>query len=269
MAPTASAALAPAAPDLAFPPLHAAGGAAPMRFGVVPITEHGAFPPAASWHCWVYLTLNAEIALSLPGNPVLQTLVQDERARISVDGQWVWWALRRKYPERALAKLSGSDLIHVLAAHCARTGRRLMLLGSTAQANAGAVMRLRARHPGLVIAGYAPPAYRMDSAEEERALCLMGEAVEAFMPDYVVMGLGAEREQRTAARLAPLLDGQVTGLLCFGGAIDMASGQVQRAPVWMQRCGLEALFRLSVQPRRLLRTLRVLGILPVLARGQY
>ncbi len=242
---------------------------APIRFGDVAITETGDFPPPWGPACWVFLTLNAEIALSLPKNPVLRELLQTPRARVSVDGQWLYWALQRKYPHRMVPKMSGSDLVYTLAARCAGDGRRLLLLGSHAEANALAVMRLRRRHPGLQVAGFAPEPYGIDALAEAAVHRAALEAIEAFRPDFVVLGLGAQKEQRLCLRLAPLLDGQVTGLLCFGGAIDMVSGRVRRAPRWMQCSGLESLYRLWEQPSRLPRWLRNLRLLPMLAMGRY
>lgn len=250
-------------------PVAAAPGNAPVCFGPVPITETGMFPPGRAAHCWIYLTLNAEIALSLPENRTLNDLVRHERARISIDGQWLWWALQRKYPGRQLAKLSGSDLIHALAAHCAQHHKRLFLLGSTPEANAQAVMRMRERLPVLSVAGYAPPPYTPGSVEEGHVMGEMYRAVRVYEPDFVVLGLGAAKEQLVSSRLAPLLDGRVTGMLCFGGAIDMASGRVRRAPRWMQYSGLEGLYRVWQQPARLLRLFRVLRVLPMLATGRY
>jgi exopolysaccharide biosynthesis WecB/TagA/CpsF family protein len=246
----------------------------PMRFGDVTITETDEFPPPPGPACWVFLTMNAEIALSLPVNPVLRDLLQAQRARVSVDGQWLWWALRRKYPGEPLLKLSGSDLVFPLAAQCANQGRRLLLLGSDAEANALAVMRLRRLHPGLQVAGFAPSPYRVETsaggtAGETAAHQAALDAILAFRPDYVVLGLGAEKEQRLCLRLAPMLDGQVTGLLCFGGAIDMVSGRVRRAPRWMQRSGLESVYRVWEQPSRLPRWLRCLRLIPMLAAGRY
>lgn len=243
--------------------------AAPMRFGRIPITERGPFPPPPGAACWVYLTLNAEIALSCDTSASLQALLQTPRARVSIDGQWLWWALRRKYPRQPLRKLAGSDLIGELAAHCARHGERLLLLGSTPRPNGAAVQRLRQRWPGLAVAGYAPPQYRPDTPAEDGALAQCRAAIDAWQPHYVVLGLGASREQRAALALAPALDGRVHGLLCFGGAIDLASGLVRRAPRPWQVLGLEALWRVIEQPARLGRLLRVLRILPALARGDY
>lgn len=243
--------------------------AAPMRFGRFPITERGLFPPPAGAACWVYLTLNAEIALSLDASPPLQALLQTPRARVSVDGQWLWWALRRKYPQQPLRKLAGSDLIGTLAAHCALHGERLLLLGSTPQANGAAVQRLRRDWPGLAVAGYAPPPYQPGTPAEDSTLAHCRAAIDAWRAHYVVLGLGASREQRAALALAPALDGRVHGLLCFGGAIDFASGLVRRAPRPWQVLGLEGLWRVIEQPARLGRLLRVLRILPALARGDY
>jgi exopolysaccharide biosynthesis WecB/TagA/CpsF family protein len=248
------------------------GAVVPSRrlcFGSTPITETGHFPPAPALQCWVYLTLNAEIALSLPQSPALQALTQSPRARISVDGQWLWWALRRKYGDDAPAKLSGSDLIYVLAGFCANHGQRLLLLGSSPTFNAAAVCQLRLRFPGLYVAGLAP-ARRAQNVAGLAALEQEAQgAISAHQADFVVLGLGAGKEHALAERLAPRLDGRVRGLLCFGGAIDMASGHVRRAPLAWQRMGLEGLYRVWQQPARLIRLLRVLRVLPLLARGAY
>lgn len=246
-----------------------AAGARQLFFGGVPITETQGFPPAPSAHCWVYVTLNAEIALSVGESPWLQRLVHEPRARVSVDGQWLWWALRRKYPGQAIAKLAGSDLIHVLSEQAARDGQRLLLIGSTPEANGCAVQRLRERWPGLEVAGFAPQHYTIGGRGEARASGHALAAIEAWRPDYVVLGLGAAKEHRLAERIAPMLDGRVRGICCFGGAIDMAGGLVRRAPVWVQRAGLEGPWRVLQQPTRLLRFMRVLRLLPLLLKRAY
>lgn len=252
---------------------HAA--AAPERsrlsFGRIPITETEGFAPAERpGHCWVYVTLNAEIALGLERNGGLLSLLDSPRLRVSVDGQWLWWALRRKYPDRALRKLSGSDLIYDLAGHCAERGQRMFLLGSTPWRNALAVARLRMRWPGLQVDGFAPPQFDSRCPEQEReAHAAIRERLLAARADFVVLGLGADKEHRFSAQQAATLDGCVQGLLCFGGAIDMASGEVHRAPRSWQRCGLEGLYRVLQQPQRLGRLVRVTRVLPRLALGRY
>ncbi len=246
-----------------------ASGQEPMRFGAFSITETGPFPPRAGAACWVYITLNAEIALSLPNAAALQMLVQSPRTRTSIDGQWLWWAMRRKYPERALKKLSGSDLIYRLAAHAARHGKKLLLVGSTPRCNALAVQALQMRWPSLQVSGYAPPPFEAGSAQQAQAQEEVLRAVAASGADHVVLGLGAAKEHALAQRIAPQLDGRVTGLLCFGGAIEFASGTVRRAPPVLQRLGLEGVYRVLQQPRRAWRLVKALRVLPLLARQKY
>lgn len=244
---------------------------APLYFDRIPITETAAFPPSdPCTSCWVYVTLNAEIALGLEHNSGLRDLLDSPRLRVSVDGQWLWWALRRKYPGRVLRKLSGSDLIHDLAQHCAARGERMFLLGSTPWRNALAIARLRSAYPGLEVDGLAPPHFDARRADEERdAHALICDRLRHARPDFVVLGLGADKEHRFAALHAAALDGCVRGLLCFGGAIDMASGQVRRAPRLWQRCGLEGIYRVLQQPQRLGRMIKVTRLLPRLASGRY
>jgi N-acetylglucosaminyldiphosphoundecaprenol N-acetyl-beta-D-mannosaminyltransferase len=241
----------------------------PLRFGRFVVTETATFPPPPGSSCWIYVTLNAEIALSLPHSSALQDLLGQPRTRVSIDGQWLLWALRRKYSGRGPAKLSGSDLIYGIARHCAAHGQRLLLLGSRAPVNAAAVRALQRVAPGLDVAGYAPAFYASGGAAEDAAHREALALIRTVQPDYIVLGLGAMKEHRLAAALAPQLDGQTTGVLCFGGAIDIAAGAYTRAPVLVQRCGIEGLYRVWQQPSRAWRLLRVLRILPQLAAGRY
>ncbi len=241
--------------------------AEPMRFGPFPITETRSFPPPPQAECWVYVTLNAEVALQVQVDAGLQTLLRSPRARVSVDGQWIWWALQRKYGPRTVAKLSGSDLIHTLAAHCAREGRRLFLLGASPTSNAGAVHKLQQQWPQLSVAGYAMPHFAPGQEHLSRENSLA--AVRAFAPDYVVLALGPAKQFGFAWALVPELDGLVSGLLCFGGSVDMVSGAVKRAPLAWQQSGLESIYRVLQQPSRLWRWFGTLRILPRLARGRF
>lgn len=259
---------------VALPKPEAASGSPardPVRFGSMVVTElsEGSFPPRPAHHCWVYVTLNAEIALELPRNSGLQHLMGSDRLRTSIDGQWLLWALRRKYTQHSLDKLSGSDLIHRLAAQCAQQGHRLLLLGSTPARNARTVERLQASHPGLFVRGAALPRYQAGTESELEALRQAVAQCNAHHVQYVVLGLGAEKEHRLAAMLSQQLDGQAIGIFCFGGAIDLASGDVPRAPRWLQQCGLEGPWRVWVQPQRAWRFVKVLRILPALALGRY
>ena len=106
--------------------------------------------------------------------------------------------------------------------------------------------RLAARYPGLVVAGTHTPAFRELTPAELDAL--RAEVARAA-PDIVWVGLGTPKQERFMAGPgrslgAPLLVG-------VGAAFDFHSGRVPQAPRWMQRSGLEWLFRLCTEPRRL------------------
>jgi N-acetylglucosaminyldiphosphoundecaprenol N-acetyl-beta-D-mannosaminyltransferase len=240
-----------------------------ISFRGIPITELNVFPPPPEARCWAYLTLNAEIALLHPRSPVFQALLRSRRAKVSVDGQWLWWALLKKYQGLAMTKMSGSDLIHQLAEHCAQEHRRLLLLGASTRSNALAVATLQRRWPGLEVAGFSPPHHAPGTPGEGEMHAEAIRAIRAFDADYVVLGLGCEKEMRFANATLHQLDGQVVGLLCFGGAIDLAGGLVKRAPRAWQRIGLEGLYRVWQQPSRLSRLFGVMRVLPLLVKGDY
>lgn len=240
-----------------------------IAFRGMAITETGPFPPAPAAQCWVYITLNAEIVLTRQGDPGVRDVMEQGRARISVDSQWIWWALRRRHGAQAPVKMSGSDLIYELAAHCAAQGRKLLLLGAGAQTNGEAVSTLRDKHPQLQVSGFSPRMFEAGGGEEAAALAESLDHALAAAADFVVLGFSPEKQYAMAAYLAPHLDGVSQGLLCFGGAIDMVSGRVKRAPVRWQRLGVESVYRILQQPSRLWRLFRLLPIVPQVLLGRY
>ena len=108
--------------------------------------------------------------------------------------------------------------------------------------------RMQAAYPGLDIVGTHSPPFGARSAEEEAADVAL---INAARPDYVWVGLGAPKQDLWAARQRAHLDAAV--VLAVGAAFDFHSGGLRRAPAWMQRRGLEWLYRLAAEPRRLAR----------------
>jgi N-acetylglucosaminyldiphosphoundecaprenol N-acetyl-beta-D-mannosaminyltransferase len=104
------------------------------------------------------------------------------------------------------------------------------------------------RFPGLLVVGAESPPFRALSREEDATLV---ERVNAARPDIVWVGLGSPKQELWAAEHQERL---TTGLILpVGAAFDFHSGRARRAPRWMQRVGLEWLFRLARDPRRLTR----------------
>lgn len=157
------------------------------------------------------------------------------------DGAGVTWAARRlgrRLPER----ITGIDLLPMLARRSAERGLRLYLLGAAEGVAEIAAERLRQIAPGVVIAGCHAGAAGPEGDEESLAL------MNAAHPDILLIAYGAPRQElwydRNRARVeAPVAIG-------VGGAFDYLSGRVARAPGWMRSAGLEWLYRLVRQPRR-------------------
>ncbi len=108
--------------------------------------------------------------------------------------------------------------------------------------------RLVDRFPGLEVVGvFTPPFRPLDAAE---SAALQADIARA-RPDVVWVGISSPKQEKFMARHAPALEAGV--LIGVGAAFDFHSGRIRQAPRWIQRGGLEWLFRLCVEPRRLAR----------------
>jgi N-acetylglucosaminyldiphosphoundecaprenol N-acetyl-beta-D-mannosaminyltransferase len=164
------------------------------------------------------------------------------------DGQPLVWALNLLgYPLRD--RVYGPDLMKAACVRAASNGQRFYFYGGR---DRGALdllaRRLRARHPGLQIAGTYAPVFRALSEAEEEAIAA---EINAAAPDVVWVGIGVPRQEKWMARMRERLDAPV--LVGVGAAFDFHAGLVKQAPDRLQRAGLEWLFRLSQEPRRLWR----------------
>lgn len=162
------------------------------------------------------------------------------------DGMPVIWASRllgRPLKER----VTGADLLPNVCAMAAKDGRSLYLLGGLEGVAERAAHNLRARFPGLRIAGtYSPPFGFERDAEECRRIA---ERIDRARPDILAIGLGCPKQELWIAKHRH--DMRYGVALCIGAAIDFAAGNLSRAPQWMQDNGLEWLFRLAQEPGRL------------------
>jgi len=104
----------------------------------------------------------------------------------------------------------------------------------------------RRRFPRIEIAGiHEPPFASLDELATSETAAL----INAARPDIVWVGMSSPKQDRWMVRMRPLLDAPV--LIAVGAAFDFLSGTVPQAPRWMQRSGLEWLYRLGTDPRRL------------------
>ncbi len=106
--------------------------------------------------------------------------------------------------------------------------------------------RLSARFPGLLVVGTFTPPFRELSDPEMEGL---RADVARASPDIVWVGLGTPKQERFMAGRGSTLDAALS--VGVGAAFDFLSGRIRQAPQWVRRCGLEWLFRLCMEPRRL------------------
>lgn len=144
-------------------------------------------------------------------------------------------------------KLSGSDLMPRICEVAATEGWRCYFLGGREGVPQQAAANLKQSFPGLVIVGTFSPPFGFEKSAE--GIADVAARVRASCPDILFICLGTPKSEKI---LHPhLSDFDVPFTLSVGAAIDFASGTVARAPVWMQKAGLEWLFRFSQEPRRL------------------
>ena len=141
-------------------------------------------------------------------------------------------------------RVATTDLVHVVAAEAERKGISFYFLGGTSEINQRAVKHMREAYPKLVFAGASHGYF---SAEQEADLV---EEIAQLQPDILWVGLGVPLEHQFVARNIEKLRG-VGVIKTSGGLFDFVSGKSNRAPKWMQNCGLEWLYRTMLDPRRL------------------
>ena len=176
----------------------------------------------------------------------------DDADLIVADGMPLVWASKLSgtpLPER----VAGSNLIWSLSEGLGRDGRSIFVVGgnpATAAEPDGATRaaaRLAAGCPGLRIAGTLCPPYGFERDEESFAdLC---RKVAGAEPDLVFVGLGFPKQEGVINRLRAELPR--AWFIGCGAAVNFVAGDVERAPRWMQRTGLEWAHRLGTEPRRL------------------
>ncbi len=143
-------------------------------------------------------------------------------------------------------RVNGTDLFEALCARAAEKGHRLFFLGAAPGIAATAAAELEQRHPGLKVVGtYSPPYDFFDSREENEKIAGM---IRAAQPDILFVGLGAPKQEKWISRHMHAL--QVPVSVGIGASFEYVAGCTARAPYWMQRSGLEWLYRIIESPSR-------------------
>lgn len=196
------------------------------------------------------VSINAVKIVTLRDDPIMRDVV-NRCALVNADGQSVVWASRLlgdPLPER----VPGIDLMHALIALAEREGYGIYILGARTEVLEMAVQRLERAHPHLRIAGYHHGYF--DEGENAQ----IAAAIRASGAHMLFVAMSSPRKEHWLGEYGPTLD--VPFAMGVGGAIDIVAGITRRAPRTWQLLGIEWLYRVLQEPRRMFRRYLVTNV---------
>jgi N-acetylglucosaminyldiphosphoundecaprenol N-acetyl-beta-D-mannosaminyltransferase len=184
-------------------------------------------------------------------DPTVRAARDDDYAQILnagdlnvADGKPIAWTMRLH--GRVAERIAGTDGVNLLCDAGLRADHRHYLYGGSQSLTERLRFVLRRNHQGLRIAGSESPRFGLPAEEE---LAQSAARIRATGTDLLWIGVGTPNQHYIANRLRELDAAPV--ILCVGAAFDFLAGTKRRAPLWMQRSGLEWLHRMMSEPRRL------------------
>jgi N-acetylglucosaminyldiphosphoundecaprenol N-acetyl-beta-D-mannosaminyltransferase len=191
---------------------------------------------AAPVHALMVAQEDAEMLAALRGSTI-----------VVPDGMPLVWAANM-LGESLDDRVYGPELMLRYSDRCAERGHRVWLYGGRDQGSlVQLALSMRRRHPGIrIVGGYSPP-FRALSVEEEDSLV---QQINEARPDVLWVGIGVPKQEKWMARMRGRLD--VPVMCGVGAAFDFHAGRISMAPTWMQDRGLEWIYRIVQEPKRLL-----------------
>ncbi len=173
------------------------------------------------------------------------TRILRECSLVLADGMPIVWA-SRLMGKPLKQRVTGVDLVPLLAQASAERGYSIYLLGADPGVMARAVAELRRQYPGINLVGCdSPKTATLEAMDHESIL----GRIEAAKPDILLVAFGNPKQERWLYMHRDRL--RVPVSIGIGGTLDLLAGRLRRAPLWMQRSGLEWLYRASQEPLRL------------------
>ncbi|MFO7739522.1 MAG: WecB/TagA/CpsF family glycosyltransferase [Desulfatiglandaceae bacterium] len=219
-----------------------------LGVGISAVTLAKAVAQMATWiehgsHHYVNLC-TVHTVMECRQDPELKRMV-NKSGMAAPDGMPLVW-LGKYQGKRRIRRVYGPDLMLAFCEYSVEKGYGHFFYGGGPGIAKELATKLECRYPGLRVAGFHSPPIRPVGGMEERSVI---EAINSTNPDVIWVGLGTPKQDYWVAQHRPLINAPV--LVCVGAAFDFLTGTVPQAPTWMQRCGLEWLFRLIQEPRRL------------------
>jgi N-acetylglucosaminyldiphosphoundecaprenol N-acetyl-beta-D-mannosaminyltransferase len=191
-------------------------------------------------------TVNLDFVVRAQHEPEIMRIFHQSDLNLA-DGAPVVW-LGRLLGARMPGRVAGADLVPALLAEAARMGARVFLLGGENGVAGEAAARLVAQNPNLIVAGfYEPPRAAVEEMDNADIL----DRIRRAGADILLVALGHPKQEHWIHMHRDSL--QVSVAIGVGCVFDLIAGRNRRAPRWMQLVGLEWVFRLVQEPRRLWR----------------
>src|SRR5262245_31025058 len=235
-----------------------------LKISALPLTETAKLicRQAGSGAAEIVLTMNLDHVVKMRKDAAFRE-VYGRAGLITADGFPI--VLACSLQGKRVNRVTGSDLIAPICAEAARCGKSIYLFGSSSQVLIKASRLLHERNPGLTIAGVLAPPQGFNPTSEDARRCIA--TIGNSGADLCFVALGAPKQELFSdhgKRLLPNIS-----FVCICGGLDFIAGAQVRAPNWMQRWGLEWLWRAASDPQRLLyRYLLCMAALPgILARA--
>ena len=194
--------------------------------------------------CELIVTPNAEIVEKASKTPQLRRIINEEAALVTPDGVGLIYAAKLK-GDHIEEKVAGIDFARSAIEICAQLGRSVYLLGSKPGVAEAAAANLEKEIPGLKIAGFRDGYFK----EEEEASIV--RQINESGADFLCVALGSPKQEYFVIRHRDML--KVKAAAGLGGSLDIWSGQLNRAPAFYIDHGLEWLYRMIQEPKRLKR----------------
>ena len=173
--------------------------------------------------------------------------IHNRAGMVTPDGMPLVW-MSRLHGAKHVSRVYGPDLMLAFLEQSAGKAYRHFFYGGAEGVPERLVQALQTRFPDLIVAGTYSPPFRALTADEQRGIL---EHINAAKPDVVWVGLSTPKQEYWMAANRAQLNAPV--LMGVGAAFDFHAGLKPQAPLWMQRNGLEWLFRLVTEPKRLWR----------------
>lgn len=188
---------------------------------------------------------NVHVTMLAQRNSALRNALNHSAALTVPDGMPLVWAMRW-WGAKITNRVYGPDACAFCFEHADDAPLRHYFYGSDDDTRTALIDALAQRYPSLSVAGSYSPPFRPLTPEEEDDIV---SRINAAQPDIIWVGLGAPRQEIWIDRMADRLHAPV--IAAVGAAFDFHAGTVRQAPDWLQNHGLEWLYRLIQEPRRL------------------